>query len=839
MESRRMRQTLALWIIGMMLVLSAWPAFAAEGATSEHAPAWMYLRTRRMDDRGDGYSGLLIREIVRQAVLISARDEFGLPTRDASLNEPVPTDSQTGRVLDALVRVGPKQGEPAFNPMQLRLPQVGEHGWSVVAHLPTSPAPQSIDYMALTDHAEHWSRNQIRDALQQAGFKGEANRRNPDAPLPEAVADNFYTLHAYAQYDLVRQCHKAMRDQGESPAVLGGLVRGYATMGQLTRMHWDISEEVFYARALLYADRWIALYGKTPAALRHRAYARAMAGFDGPALDDLQAASAIKDAPPAPLWAKLIGAYARYDTTFLEQVGDSAKPEKKLARYLRFLLAERQSDPLLSMRYGQAVLEAAPGCTRVAVSIATEGGLHNQRVAGSAGAKGFFKIVPKYLASIPDLPEAAQQANAQFMQAKQWPTPASARVVKSLTEAADPSDDQDAAEPSWAVLGRLVDETNFELIFRDASFMKFTWDVDIDPFVTQAMPSLSEHPCAPVIEALNLDPKGQADQINQLITQIDWDDLHQMHGQLFDNQWWGMWPKPTQFRRQLWSRLYASCDRNTHNLCYWLSAYDYGNAEERQDAAALKFVSPHSRVAVAALVRSDWARVKKKADQWRQDYRDSPIVLEELAMRYLDDKKPEQAEITLKALIKVSHKAWGYQRLAELYRKQLEMQKWRSILEQYLAEGEDTGLTKAWVRKDISKFYRQQNQFEKALPFAKQAAQTWAAWAMIEASNVYEAMHQWDKAEVWIRRTSERYPEESIDWYLWCRRTGRGDLDAAPAHASGNPAASQHPEYRTHLARRLVPLDGESTRQSPAQLEGVLGRQPQSGRRDDAGLLRG
>jgi hypothetical protein len=38
----------------------------------------------------------------------------------------------------------------------------------------------------------------------------------------------------------------------------------------------------------------------------------------------------------------------------------------------------------------------------------------------------------------------------------------------------------------------------------------------------------------------------------------------------------------------------------------------------------------------------------------------------------------------------------------------------------------------------------------------------------------------WDDSEKWIREASTNYPTSSGDeWYFWCRRTGRGNLDDA------------------------------------------------------------
>jgi hypothetical protein len=71
-------------------------------------------------------------------------------------------------------------------------------------------------------------------------------------------------------------------------------------------------------------------------------------------------------------------------------------------------------------------------------------------------------------------------------------------------------------------------------------------------------------------------------------------------------------------------------------------------------------------------------------------------------------------------------------------------------------------------------------QWEEAQPYAEAAAQSWAEWAMLCAVDCYEGMEEWEQAEAWVRRVSERYPNPSwAKWFLWCHRTGHGDLDAA------------------------------------------------------------
>jgi tetratricopeptide (TPR) repeat protein len=50
---------------------------------------------------------------------------------------------------------------------------------------------------------------------------------------------------------------------------------------------------------------------------------------------------------------------------------------------------------------------------------------------------------------------------------------------------------------------------------------------------------------------------------------------------------------------------------------------------------------------------------------------------------------------------------------------------------------------------------------------------------MLCAVSCYEGLGDLERAELWVRRLSERYPTSWSEWFLWCKRTGRGDVDAA------------------------------------------------------------
>jgi hypothetical protein len=66
------------------------------------------------------------------------------------------------------------------------------------------------------------------------------------------------------------------------------------------------------------------------------------------------------------------------------------------------------------------------------------------------------------------------------------------------------------------------------------------------------------------------------------------------------------------------------------------------------------------------------------------------------------------------------------------------------------------------------------------------------------AARCAEGAGEWAKAEQWVRRTSERFPDYAHVWFYWCHRTGIGDMKAA---------AKSVEEYLKMAAARPSPQD--------------------------------
>ncbi len=128
---------------------------------------------------------------------------------------------------------------------------------------------------------------------------------------------------------------------------------------------------------------------------------------------------------------------------------------------------------------------------------------------------------------------------------------------------------------------------------------------------------------------------------------------------------------------------------------------------------------------------------------------------------------------------------WAYNLMAENEKARGDMKRWKESLEDYLAQGADTGLEFAKAKVAIADYHMSLGQWSKAQPYAEEAATTWAGWAMACAGKCYEGMGEYERAEYWCRNNSERYPNAFMEWFDFCKRTGRGDVASAARFEMG------------------------------------------------------
>ena len=740
--------------------------------------------------------GLLIRELARQALLIAARDELGLSTRDAALREPLGANAGATLSLKSEFTTG--------SDWTLTVTRAGSPDVLWTKKLPLAAA-ERVNYFELPPLMAELSRKDFVEMLKNAGFSAAVTPARPgSATLDADMEKALLRMSCTAQFWALRAIHALIREKGSSPEALAGLVRAYANLGRLSADQWTGASKAYRARALLYAERLVGANPNSAAALWARAYARAMSDYHGAALEDIAAAEKIEAAvnaanAPAPSssWKVALELYCRFDTQnlHLSAVGVTnprstfADPSaRELAAFFRYLAVEHSGSHALIVNVVNAMLRANPECYCVYNALWKIQGvsvLHNATVAAP---QTMARTVYTRIATMPGLPATLADTLKESADADE-----SARRTKIVHACANEAA-RDRGEPSWGVLGRMIEDLTFVQTAMRADFMKRIWGVDTSDYVHEALPLVADHPYRAAIEALGLDAERDGERINALLKDIDIADANYNERMLVDLTWKLNTPGKIQ-GRQAWNRAWTHSDDLTDPI-------EWGDGPtKRARAHELVVLSPFNPLGYATLINEDWDFAKEHAADWEKQLGQHAEVLRALSWRYSQLPSFPDAERCLAANLKLAPDRWGYDTLAEVYKKQGKIDLWQQTLDEYLADVEDPGLEHANVQVKIARYFMSRKQWDKAQPYADAAAQTWAEWAMMAARDCHEGAGDFQNAEMWQQRISERYNGSQLDWYFWCKRTGQGDVQKAMALVA---------EHFTSIAARQTPNDHEA-----------------------------
>jgi tetratricopeptide (TPR) repeat protein len=707
------------------------------------------------------YGGLIAREVLRQSFLITARDELGLQTRDASLREWAAT--------------------PAANAgLEMDFNQDG-----VVVHDFISPENRrwwhpydnytwTNDLNAWVETTEVWSRGDFVRTLKEAGWSGNANRAVQDAPLPADVEPQLQDMEEMSQFAVLREIHSLIRQDGESPARLGALVRAYANLGQLTRYHWSREYAVYTARSLLYAQRMVMKYPNSAVPLWHRAYARAMAGLLDAALSDLAAASQFKDAEP-PDWVALLRPFCEFKTgELLNQPGVDARMSG-LRMYLAFLTVEFSGCEGATMCLAHAAWALNPRCLRVVERMCDFAGPGLLNQLTETGPDIFSQLMGNRLPKIAGFPRDLRDQIDSLRQPGGNPN-GRAAICEALINRG--SIETDTTEPSWAALGRLAEETTFAEVERRAHLICCKWGVDASDYVQEVQPLISGHLYKFLVDAYGLEHNNDDAVAGCLVEPpavLQQFTFHQSPLLWTEEQFKKDAPGPVR----IWDAEGQNFDVNSFDLEF---ALDSGQIHsdpdwEKGNRRLLAAVASASPVLIAADIRVNWDA--SKAAEWESQHGDHPVVALALAEKYAELKQWKDSERNYRQYIAVSPDIGGYRGLSEIYKAQHDDAGWLATLKEYLAQGADFGLEHAQVENDIAYYYIGRREYVTAIPYADDAADTASEWGLECAAEAHTGIHDWARAESLLVEAMNHYDLSPYDWYVWCLRTGHGDRAAA------------------------------------------------------------
>ncbi|HTM53038.1 MAG TPA: hypothetical protein VL175_03380 [Pirellulales bacterium] len=750
--------------------------------TSAGAPKTLALKAQEPELRQPPHRGgsLLVREIARQAVLLAAREEMGLSTRDMALRESMPAEGDCKTV-------GFKVTGHFTAALALRLEWSQSVSDSVEHKIEITEAwpPAVFDYSQFANRCEALSREALVASLTKAGFESKARKPAGTAELSTQVERQLSEMNLLSQFAALRALHQQIRNEGESPQTLAGLVRGYANLGRLTTSHWSAFYKVFFARALLYAERLVNLDKQSMWSLQHRAYGKAMCGLHAAALKDLEfAAQADKEAKSttdSPAWLPIVAGLCRYDLAAIQAVDN--KDVRQLAAFCSYLVVEHSNCESLSLRIGREALKVAPECYAICDSMNRYRGVSNRHFTTVFGAQVLTSTLPDRLGDMPGLPPALvreignlkpPERDQESLDAVVAPGVARADLVASLIDRG--AADKDPQEMSWELLGRLIEEQTFLQVFNRMDFLAHGLGLPLESFravVEAGKTVVGPHPSAGLLWAIVVDPQRSATPVREILDKTNWVDAglpqYRVAVQLRAN----IRANGPGINRETMRSILLHADAIAPDLEQSTLLQPQATLSQQ-----LLAVSPHSPQAIAGLVLNDPAVTQAQLEKWENDFKQHATVWRSLALRYQQLGRWSDTERCTKRYVELAPDQWGFETLANAYWQQKKPDKWKETLDQSL-EYEDFGLAHARSRVMIANWLMSKKHSDEALPYAEAAAATGAAWAMLCAAECNENLEHWEQAEKWTSTTSQRYPAQEFEWFFWCCRTGKGDRKSA------------------------------------------------------------
>ena len=739
-----------------------------------------------------------LREFPRQAMLIAARDELRLPTRDQTIGEKFLPGEPTDHLLVA------DTATRSNKTLQLRLlkfdlEEAEEWTWRPTEKTPVwknsysyrpGLAAQQPDLLVAMELA---SRTDFVEALKSIGYK-RSDRKIKDIPadVEGSWEERLLEVNMVTQFAVVQECHQAIAASGESEKRLGVLARGYANLCLLTNHQRNALTFAFAARSLLYAQRMAVAGGAEPSedALWCRAYAWAVTGFHHNALADL--AKLKERGAEAKDWKLLISPYCEFDRLALTNLASEDDSLQAIALRLEYQLVSSMRYPQWMLESGIKVIRAVPTAYGVAGDLARYGSnLTTKRTGAGIGPQLFGQFVTRSIGqnlmipdSVVELCGTTTAAKSQLEELIADPNPrdkfsaAPAGIAMKLHEV-----DKQSSETGlcWSALAYLLEE---EMYTQVANYFSVAMDATETSHVDEVksiLPLIEGHRYASYIATYQYNATRDQPTIKRITKDLVIQDprhnmdpmVNRLRPVLSKREWVGGMPS-----NLAWDvgNLYQLIDSLTHR-----SFQKTGNPSfhGRQLGNWIGRIAPNSEIGLRLQVEFAKNPSVKTLKAWDSKLKTDPLAIRLLGQWYLKNDLPKDAircfEKSNTLLRTYATSSW----LAKTYWDAKQYKKWEDVLVDYLSH-EDTSSGHYFTRIALSKGYSSFAEFEKAKPYALEAAEFYGTAGLGEASVVEEALGNWKQSEFWVKQQSQNYPSlRAFRWYLWCNRTGRGDRSAA------------------------------------------------------------
>lgn len=711
------------------------------------------------------YHGLLVRELMRQSLLLAAREELQLHIRDVTIGEAAAAEANwelacspgNPNLLELLRGQAPSQVSVWQHPMQL--------------------PGDSLKYDVLLDGMEKYSRSIFPKVLKEQlpaevfirRVAGESGPFEIDSTLLEEV-------FLVPQFAVVRRAQAVVPEHQMVPLRLESLIRGNANLGLLTECYWHPAHVGYKARALLYAQRWVAREPTSAQAVYCRAYAWHLAGNNALALADLEQGKKLSEGKPEPTWAPLIQDACHYRLTKLSAY-PSNHPHFKLARLLAAVTASRTNEPerAKNIAFLQRRETLAPRLFEGWYELDQEDERDDvwEMASGHFGASLYDRLT-----AIPLLP-----GQAQAIAKRNSEQPAQGSSAEELASRAalvatlfDSKNEIPSVEPNNRALGVLIQQATFLHAWGGG------FDLDEDVIYTPLAECLKSHPYASLLKSRS------AKTIKDVISQLDFDQLQYKERRLFN-----------LFRyldRDALSLTFAAAERHRDS-----TTADYlPRLPWRHPKAAVKIpwqagdlamvrlvleVDPHHPYARTVLIEGDRKSITpQQFSAWAETAADHRKLAAALSLEFERDNNLVDAEKLLVDTVKIHDDFESYQNLALFYDFNQQREKWLATWTEWLDRNPE-GEQRPGLLASLAETMIRERNLVAAEKYVLEAVEKNNVQALLAAGAVYEVKEDWAKAEQFYHAASKSQVTYEHEWYLFCRRVGKGDEAAAKKLAEG------------------------------------------------------
>jgi tetratricopeptide (TPR) repeat protein len=772
---------------------------------SQAAPDVLLLRVNEplTPDPAKENASLLFREVVRQAILIAARDEMGLTIRDEVLREWPAAQARAAAgavVLDVNTRFVP------FGSMEVEVARLADGGaapevllsrtWTLrVREQPNSGITEVVELFAGASAGE------FVEMLKRAGFEARPLPPPDDGACEAEVESRLAKLTFFSQFAAVRALHDQVRREGRSAARVEALTRAYANLEQASRYQWNAFSAVFAARGLLYAERDVAAAPKSASARWHRAYTRAMLGLHARALDDLAEAAKLaspNEAPPP--WVEVIDASCRYDMAALRNL--ARRPAiGPLASFLAFTAAEHGvRGQAIEAAYG--ALRDEPANLRVIEGLAGHAGVALMHETSTMGLQKLQEVCFDAVLDQPDLPDAVADkvvaigkkvADAQSM----------AQVARALTETAGAMDD--ACDPSWAVLGAMIEDSLIACAFRQVDLVARGLGAGAEATratIDELGPIIANHRLRPILDAYaTMYAPQRPDEILQKLPTRDLTPAvyHAIKP----------WQTVKVGSRTLDGWTAAHAGTGAFEIERSLRHVTSAGASWVPRVRRLLDVSPHNPTAIAFLIKWDWSNVAAQAAQWEREKGDMPAIAAALGERYRRLGRYDEAIRCWERYLKLAPDVEAVVQLATVYELMNDEANYlRTMNRAY--DLPDPALHHASVAAMTAGYFMDRGDYARAEPHAQRAASSGSGWGMLCLAQCFGGLARLDEGRQLMDSIARRYPEHEMYAYLWYLQfdPDNAAVARAPVEALLGAREPARPGEGSHGKALLAQLDG-------------------------------